>query len=53
MSRFKSNIELFHRMKDIFGAERIKRREAEIFLYSQSPWMMSLLDLKRGPPASI
>jgi len=48
LSRLKGNIELRHRLKEIFGPRRVRVGGLASLIYSHSPWARSLLELRRG-----
>ncbi len=53
-SRFKGNVELFHRLKEIFGANRVRHTSVETLLYAQDISPKSLIERRAGktPPAA-
>ncbi|MCZ7585085.1 MAG: FAD-binding oxidoreductase [Deltaproteobacteria bacterium] len=48
MKRFKGNIELRHKLTDIFGPDRVREGALETLIYSHRPWTRSLLEMKAG-----
>ncbi len=51
-SRFKGNVEIFHRLKEIFGSNRVRNSSVETLLYAQDISPESLIARRAGRAAS-